>query len=629
MHIIKIRLIWILLLICNFSISFAQESRNTNKPETLIELKESINEVLKETNTAGAGIVMINGDSVVWIGGLGKADIENNINVNENTMFRLGSISKMMVSLAILKLQEEGMLSLTDKVRDIIPEIKFDNPWEDTHPIRIENLLEHTSGWSYWHLAELGSDDPKPKTLKEALDFYPKSRKCLYMPGTRKNESNVGTAVAAYIVEKVSGISFEDYMNKYFFKPMGIENMTFYNTEHYKKTCASLYENGIKLNYFNILYRPAAALNASPKDFAKIVKFFISRGEINGIRILSDSSIQRMERSGSMGKLSKSEIFKKFGLSNEASYYKEFMYHGFAGSLPGGNAEIGYMPEYKLGFAAMINDGNEDALGKIVYLMKYFQTKDLMKSPEKVDNINYKITFDPSGYYTSINAKIDIIGFLERVKNIHKVWVKNDTLFTKYMLRGNSTIKYVPAGNNEFRYAGYNLVGLSIINDPLEGQIIVSNGFLKKISPLWAYSLLTLFYSFFLILFTTTIFGLIRLLAYFIGKKKNKIALKICLWPLITNAFIFIVYFIIKMNSSSRAEWFHVFGTANFISVMLLIFSICYALASVWSMYYIFKNRHEKMARFFYFHSALAAILNFVFMLYFLFNGLIGIPTWA
>jgi hypothetical protein len=305
------------------------------------------------------------------------------------------------------------------------------------------------------------------------------------------------------------------------------------------------------------------------------------------------------------------------------------MYHGFAGSLPGGNAEIGYMPEYKLGFAAMINDGNEDALGKIVYLMKYFQTKDLMKSPEKVDNINYKITFDPSGYYTSINAKIDIIGFLERVKNIHKVWVKNDTLFTKYMLRGNSTIKYVPAGNNEFRYAGYNLVGLSIINDPLEGQIIVSNGFLKKISPLWAYSLLTLFYSFFLILFTTTIFGLIRLLAYFIGKKKNKIALKICLWPLITNAFIFIVYFIIKMNSSSRAEWFHVFGTANFISVMLLIFSICYALASVWSMYYIFKNRHEKMAKFFYFHSALAAILNFVFMLYFLFNGLIGIPTWA
>jgi CubicO group peptidase (beta-lactamase class C family) len=377
MKIIKIRLIWILLLICDISITFAQESGNVNKPKTLIELQESIREVLKETNTAGVGIVMINGDSVVWIGGLGKADIENNIEVNENTIFRQGSISKMMVSLAILKLQEEGKLNLKDKIRDIIPEIKFDNPWEDTHPIRIEHLLEHTSGWSYWHLAELGNDDPKPKTLKEALDFYPKSRKCLYVPGTRMNESNVGIAVAAYIVEKVSKMSFEDYMDKYFFKPMGIENITFFNSEQYKISGASLYENGIKLNYFNILYRPAAALNASPKDMAKMVEFFINHGEINGIRILSDSSLKRMERSGSMGELSKSKMFKGFGLSNEASYFKGFIYQGYAGSLPGCHAKIEYLPGYNLGFAAMINDGNEVALRKITYLIKYYQTKDI------------------------------------------------------------------------------------------------------------------------------------------------------------------------------------------------------------------------------------------------------------
>jgi CubicO group peptidase (beta-lactamase class C family) len=629
MHIIKIRLIWILFLICNISITFAQESGNVKKPKTLIELQESIQEVLKETNTAGAGIVMINGDSVIWIGGLGNADIEKNIKVNENTIFRLGSISKMMVSLAILKLQEEGKLNLNDRIRNIIPEIEFDNPWEDTHPIRIENLLEHTSGWSYWHLAELGSDDPKPKTLKEALDFYPKSRKCLYVPGTRMNESNVGTAVAAYIVEKVSKMSFEDYMDKFFFRPMGIENMTFYNTKQYKISGASLYENGIKLNYFNILYRPAAALNASPKDMAKMVEFFINHGEINGIRILSDSSLKRMERSGSMGELSKSEMFKGFGLSNMVSYYKGFMYQGFAGSLPGGNATIEYLPEYNLGFAVMINDGNEDALYKIAYLIKNYQTKDFKQRPVKVDNKKYSITTNPSGYYTSINAKIDKIEFIERIKNIQKVWVKNDTLFTKYMLRGNSTIKYVPTCNNEFRYAGYDIVGLSIINDPLDGQIIVSNGILKKISTFWAYSLLTLFYSFFLILFTTIIFGLIWVLVYFLRGKKNKIALKICSWPLITSSIIFIVYFIILMNSRTRYDWFRLFGTANIYSVLLLLCSICYALASVWTVYYIFKNRHETMSKFFYFHSAFAAILNFVFMLYFLSNGLIGIPTWV
>ncbi len=622
------RLILIALLYINVSPSFAQVADNVNEPKTLPALKLSIQKVLTQTNTAGVGIVIISDDSTVWIGGLGKADIEKNIAVNENTMFRLGSISKMMVSLAILKLQEEGKLNLKDKIKDIIPEIKFDNPWEETNPIRIENLLEHTSGWSFWHLAELCSDDPKPKTLREALDFYPKSRKCLYVPGTRLIESNVGIAVAAYIVEKVSGMSFEEYMDKLIFKPMGIENMTFLNTKQYKKSGASLYENGIKLNYFHLLYRPAAAVNSSPKDMAKMLEFFINRGKINGIQILSDLSIQRMETSESMGKLSKSEIFNGFGLSIEADYFNGFLYHGYSGSLPGGNANFDYLPEYNLGYAVMINDGNEDALYKIEYLIKYFQTYNLKQKPVKEDNKKYDLTIDPSGFYTSINPKINIIEFLERIKNIHKVWVKNDTLFIKRLLNGNSLKKFVPAGNNEFRYAGYDKIGLSIINDPLEGQIIFSGNFFKKISPLWAYSLLTLFYSFYLILFTSVLFGLIRVLVFLFGKKKNKIALKICLSPLITNAFLFIAYFIILMNSKTRYDWFHSFGTANIFSVLILILSICYALASIWSVYYIFKNRHEKMSKFFYFYSALASIFNFIFMLYFLSNGLIGVPTW-
>lgn len=628
-EIMKIKLVWIFILISVGSISFAQINDDGYSVRTLKELQASIQKVLKETKTAGAGIVIMSGDSAVWIGGMGKADIEKNIDVNENTMFRLGSISKMMVSLAMLKLQEEGKLTLKDKIIDIIPEIKFDNPWEKTYPLRIEHLLEHTSGWSFWHMAELGSDDPKPKTLKEALDFYPKSRKCLYVPGTRNNESNVGIAVAAYIVEKVSGMSFEDYMDKYFFKPMGIEYVSFYNTDHYKKTGASLYENGIKLDYFNILYRPAAAINASPKDFAKIVAFFINRGEINGTRILSDSSMQRMERSESMGKLSKLEIFKWCGLSNYARYFKGFTYHGFGGSLPGGNAVIEYLSDYKLGFAAMINNGNEGVVNEIADLIMHFQTRGLKQTPEKVDNLKHNVVINLSGYYTSIDPKINIIGFLQQIKNIQKVWVNNDTLFTKYMLRGNSTVKYLHTGNNQFNFAGNNVIGLSVINDPLDGQIIVTHDFFKKISPAWAYSLLTLFYSFLIILFTSLVFGLVWVFVYLIGKKKNKIALKICLWPLFTNSFILIVYFIVSMHGKTRYDLFQLLGTANFYSVILLICSICYALASVWSVYYIFKNRHEKMSKFFYSHSLLASILNLIFTIYFSSNGLIGIPTWV
>ena len=611
----------------SISLSFAQEKDNNNSPQTLIELQDSIQKILIKTNTPGAGIVMVSGDSVVWIGGLGKADIENNINVNENTMFRLGSISKMYVALAILKLQEEGRLNLKDKIRDLIPEIEFNNPWEDEYPIRIENLLEHTTGWDYWHYAELGSDDPKPKTLKEALDFYPKSRTSKFIPGTRVGYSNVGTSTAAYIVEKVSGLSFEDYIDKYFFEPMGMENMTYLQSEQYKKSGAKLYDNGIQLNYFNILYRPSAALNGSPKDMVNMIKFFINRGQINNNQILSDSSLKRMERSESMPILSKLELYKLNGLSNSGSSYNGFIYYGHGGSVPGGNANFAYLPEYNMGYAVMINGGDEDAVKRIADLIKNYQTRDLIQKPIEIDNKKYKITIDPSGYYTIINPGYELTRILNPIKNVHKVWIKNDTVYIKRLMDGNSTTKYIPAGNNEFRSIKTNRIAFVLINDPLEGHTIGVN--LKKISPLWAYMLISIFYSFFIILASTVIFGLLWMLVYLFGKKKSKTALWVCLWPLITNSFIFVVILSYIIKVQTKYDLFQLFGTANVISVLILICSICYALASVWSVYYIFKNRRVKMSKFFYFHSVLAAILNLVFMLYFLSNGLIGIPTWV
>ena len=618
--------VFVLLLIFNGSKTFAQEASDQNKPKTLTELKSSIQKILEETKTPGAGVVMVSGDETILLEGFGKSDIENNIDVNENTMFRLGSISKMYVALAILKLQEEGRLNLKDKIKDLIPEIEFNNPWEDKYPIRIENLLEHTTGWSYWHYAELGSDDPKPKTLKEALDFCPKARTSKFIPGTRIQYSNVGTSVAAYIVEKVSGMTFEDYVEKYFFKPMGIENMTFLQSEQYKKSGAQLYENGIKLKYFNILYRPSAALNGSPKEMAKMIEFFIHRGKVDKNQILSDSSLKRMERSESMPTFSKSELYSRLGLSNSGSYYHGFIYYGHGGSVPGGNSDFGYLPEYNMGYSVMINGGEEEVVSRIAGLIKYYQTKDLVPKPVEIDHTKYPITINPSGFYTINNPPIELYGVLERIKNVHKVWIKDDTLFVKRLMDGGSLVKYIPAGNNEFRSVETKQISLILRNDPLVGYTIGNN--LKKIPPIYAYMLIFMFFSFFILLASTIIFGLLRTLVYLIGKQKNKTAWWISLWPVITNSFIFIVLITYSLTVRTRYDSFQILGTVNPISVLFFICGICYALAALWSAHYIFRNRREKMSKILYYHSALAAVMNLIFMLYFISNGLIGIPTW-
>jgi CubicO group peptidase (beta-lactamase class C family) len=88
----------------------------------------------------------------------------------------------MFLGLAILKLQEERKLDLQQKVRDIVPEIEFTNQWEESDPVRIVHLLEHTTGWDDYHLTEQVTSQV---SLKEGLDHHPHSRTCRWVPGTR------------------------------------------------------------------------------------------------------------------------------------------------------------------------------------------------------------------------------------------------------------------------------------------------------------------------------------------------------------------------------------------------------------------------------------------------------------
>ena len=280
-----------------------------------------------------------------------------------------------------------------------------------------------------------------------------------------------------------------------------------------------------------------------------------------------------------------------------------------------------------MGYAVMINGGDEDVVYKIVELIKYYQTKDLIQKPVEFDHKKYKITIDPSGYYTIINPKIDLYGFIERINNVQKVWNKDDTIYVKSLMRGNSTAKFIAAGNNEFRSVISNRIGFVLINDPLEGYTLGVN--LKKISPLWAYFLISIFFAFPIMLVITVIFGLLWTLLCLFGKDKSKTALWVGLWPLLTNSFIFVVIISFVIKVQTKYDLFQLLGTANPISFLFLICSICYAFASVWSVFYIFKNRRVKMSKLFYFYSALAAMLNLIFMFYFLGNGLIGIPTWS
>ena len=195
---------WVGLAVSIWPFIFAHGQDNQASINTIAELTSAIEQVMRETQTPAVGVALINADGTDWVAGLGQADIENDVAADEQTMFRIGSVSKMFVSLAILKLQEQGLVSLKDTVKNIVPEVSFENPYADTSPILVEHLLEHTTGWNDLHIAEFALN-AEGMTLKAGLEYHPNSRVSRWVPGTRMAYCNSGPAVAAYIVEKVTG----------------------------------------------------------------------------------------------------------------------------------------------------------------------------------------------------------------------------------------------------------------------------------------------------------------------------------------------------------------------------------------------------------------------------------------
>jgi CubicO group peptidase (beta-lactamase class C family) len=275
---------------------FAQAKKEeTPKPaQSIAELKQQLEKILSDSHTPGVSVAIVHRDGPEWVAGLGKSDVATNHATTDETLFRIGSTSKAFASLSILKLVNEGKLSLMDPVHKLVPEIWFENQWEATDPVRVVDLLEHTTGWDDMHMREYVKD-AKGMTLREGLDYDRHSRTSRWRPGTRMSYCNSGPPVAAYIVEKISGQRFEDYVTQNFFLPIGMKTATYFEQPSPQLTTLYHGDGKTPYPYWNILERPAGAINASAKDMAAYVQFYLNRGEANGAQVIPSASIDRME----------------------------------------------------------------------------------------------------------------------------------------------------------------------------------------------------------------------------------------------------------------------------------------------------------------------------------------------
>ncbi len=177
---------------------------------------------LEHDDIAGATISIVKDGKLLLAKGYGYADIEKKKPVSaEETLFRPGSVSKLFTWTAVMQLVEQGKLDLD---RDVNTYLDFKIPDAFGRPITLKNLLTHTPGFeeAIKDLFAVGSESPDlGKYLKTHIP------KRIYPPGTVPAYSNYGAALAGYIVERVSGRPFNDYIEESIFKPLGHDSFNF------------------------------------------------------------------------------------------------------------------------------------------------------------------------------------------------------------------------------------------------------------------------------------------------------------------------------------------------------------------------------------------------------------------
>lgn len=426
-------------------------------------------------------------DSVLFTGGLGLADVAANKPVSPRTLFRIGSITKMFTALGLLKLIEQGTLSLNDEVRKIAPELPIDNPWESTHPVRVVHLLEHTAGFDDMPLNKvyyLGPTDPRGLA---AVQEFSRSLHCRWRPGERMSYANPGFVVAGYLIEKFSKQPYEQYLSTVLLRPLGMTNATLDLHPDRNPLAAKGY------TYNNGQYNPVpllpiiggadGAMNASAADMTHWIQFFLNDFRTaGGEPLFKPGTLANMERVHST-LAAKAGLKTGYGLANYVHNTNgKTIFQGHNGGIDGFISSFGYSHELGVGYALSNNGGK--GTGTIENLIQAFLSRQLPEPKPVTQPVDTKALEPFLGYYRAETPRNELFGFVDRLLGISHISLSGNTVCLKPLF-GNVDTLY-QTGPLVFRTKTDIVPTFAFTHDADQNRVLIRQGSLnQQTGPFW------------------------------------------------------------------------------------------------------------------------------------------------
>ncbi len=250
---------------------------------------------LRTADIPGAVVVVVKDGKVLTARGFGYADVDKRTPVDpDRTLFRPGSVSKLVTWTAVMQLVEQGKLNLD---QDVNTYLDFKIPPYDGKPITLRQIMTHTAGFEEAVKGLIVLDPKQHVSLEKYLKRWTPAR--IFAPGTTPAYSNWATSLAAYIVQRASGEDFDAYLDRHIFAPLGMRNSTFRQPlpAGLAGQMATGYVGGKAKKYEFVEPAPAGSLASSGIDMARFMMAHLQDGQLDGQRILQPATAQTMHNS--------------------------------------------------------------------------------------------------------------------------------------------------------------------------------------------------------------------------------------------------------------------------------------------------------------------------------------------
>ncbi len=256
-----------------------------------------INEQLIAYEIPGAVVSVVKDGKPVFQKGYGFADLEGNIPASaDKTLFRIGSISKLFVWTAVMQMSENGMLDIHKDINLYLDEFKIPQTFKE--PITMAHLMTHTPGFEEQELGVFVKNKKDIAPLGKYLAHYIPVR--VRPPGLLSSYSNYGTALSAYIVEKLSGMAFYEYAEANIFQPLSMASSTYLQPP--SEVCGKMAKGYIIADGYAvpndfewIQAYPAGSVSSTASDMANFMIACLNFGRFGEERIMEEATAMEMQ----------------------------------------------------------------------------------------------------------------------------------------------------------------------------------------------------------------------------------------------------------------------------------------------------------------------------------------------